>query len=997
MSNVTPEPIGVLAQLDKADEELGEAPSLEVEIHCKEKLPTNDVVPRVAVALSPGYFHANQHVPAQVTLSILESYPELAYQGTGRPTRLGGVVAVVCSNSACTSVFAHALTAEALRGGVTAWIKPGAVGDATITLTITDLNQPRVNVVTTHSAGVSFLPVNVVTPIVTRAEPDGGFSAQLSKPAKVTLRITESTGAPAYGGTGTATIASGSGVLFEDEACTTALVGPIAAARLAGAGMPAYVLGGAVGAVTVKLTLTNPNNPAIRVIPDASGVVHIQPINVITPLVEVDGKEPKGYFHASQNKPVKVVLRLTESGRAPQYRGKGAATIAAGSAKLYDANNKKELAATLSAEALRGKGTTAFVRGEDVGKVTIRLALEPTDERFILVLPEATGPTEFLPVNVVTPRVEIEKDEAYYFNEDHQIAAPVTLRIAEALGTPAYAGAGGTVSFPGGSATLWGNPECTTRIKMPIAPARLRGEGLTAYIKPSEVGKLTAKLALAPSGDARVLVEDPATDAVDFLDPPEVITPVIGGDDLVLFYTAFPHLDATSLSAVNISFTESKRGISPRDLAAEVTFGGEITCSLDAAQKKPFDGSEPLGKPFALHLRGAAPGTCTITAKATGTTDPKVRFATAQKEILVEKLRLDAHRYRDGGTVTGSATVFANKMPKTRELHQTDGTRFTFARFVMRKPTDGFWAKATRINLAAAGKVAIFSNSAATSPLAQLVKSSFDDGDVEFWVKTTGRDVVDPDPPPDAIDWESWDELTPEKDATVAYVSCGAHATTTNKPLLRGDLLKLDTYSFDRFLDRNVRNECGRRVQPAPAASKLDVDVALAKASAHKFYDKTSAFHVNRCLTTDAKNPFGRFIELIAECGDAGEASSEGAEFVRKHLSTRGVALHVTTQDAIEAYILRTLNSGGWVYGKNWDEAFKPKVPWPFHFGLLYGVPGTHAEVLAANELLNANVPVSEMTIATYMLQKQDERQGKPFVACPNCSGILRDFRVITG
>ena len=42
----------------------------------------------------------------------------------------------------------------------------------------------------------------------------------------------------------------------------------------------------------------------------------------------------------------------------------------------------------------------------------------------------------------------------------------------------------------------------------------------------------------------------------------------------------------------------------------------------------------------------------------------------------------------------------------------------------------------------------------------------------------------------------------------------------------------------------------------------------------------------------------------------------------------------------------------------------------------------------------------NHITVATYMLQAQDGRQGKRFIACPNCRGILEvagNVRVITG
>ncbi|WP_143871987.1 YwqJ-related putative deaminase [Catenovulum sediminis] len=60
------------------------------------------------------------------------------------------------------------------------------------------------------------------------------------------------------------------------------------------------------------------------------------------------------------------------------------------------------------------------------------------------------------------------------------------------------------------------------------------------------------------------------------------------------------------------------------------------------------------------------------------------------------------------------------------------------------------------------------------------------------------------------------------------------------------------------------------------------------------------------------------------------------------------------------------------------------------------GLPGYHAEVRAANDLLNklpANTPASQMNIATAKLVRGT---GNHFPACLNCGGILDDFNILT-
>ncbi len=65
------------------------------------------------------------------------------------------------------------------------------------------------------------------------------------------------------------------------------------------------------------------------------------------------------------------------------------------------------------------------------------------------------------------------------------------------------------------------------------------------------------------------------------------------------------------------------------------------------------------------------------------------------------------------------------------------------------------------------------------------------------------------------------------------------------------------------------------------------------------------------------------------------------------------------------------------------------------------GVPGLHAEVQAANAILNQvkakpGFDVSKIQVSTYKLQNSFG-QGQPFRACNHCSGILKDFEILTG
>ncbi|GAB1083375.1 MAG: hypothetical protein SStaTSB_13700 [Shewanella algae] len=65
------------------------------------------------------------------------------------------------------------------------------------------------------------------------------------------------------------------------------------------------------------------------------------------------------------------------------------------------------------------------------------------------------------------------------------------------------------------------------------------------------------------------------------------------------------------------------------------------------------------------------------------------------------------------------------------------------------------------------------------------------------------------------------------------------------------------------------------------------------------------------------------------------------------------------------------------------------------------GIPGTHAEVRAANQILNQlpdGFDVGNIQVSTYRLQpSKTGGQGSQFSACYNCGGILDGFDILTG
>jgi hypothetical protein len=828
--------------------------------------------------------------------------------------------------------------------------------------------------------------INLVTPSVTADLAEGLHDAHQFQAAQVTLRLAESTGHPPYGGTGTATLVEGHGALFSDASCLIPLAQPLSAAALT-QGVPAHVKGGGAGAIVVRLTLSDPGNPLIHVVPHATGNVTISPVNVVTPRVTV--YEAEGFFHTQQFHAAQVTLTIEQSTGSPAYGGTGTATVTEGKAMLFsDAHCKTPLAQPLSAEALL-KGVPAYVKGGGTGKVSVRLALTDQRDRRLRVVPRAADSVAILPVNVVTPSVTVNRTEGFFHTRQFH-AALVTLKITESTGKPAYAGTG-TAAVAEGNATLFSDSQCMVPLDQPLTASALL-KGVPAYVKGGGTGRVNVRLTLTDLPEPRVRTVIQAADWVT-ISPVNVITPVLTGDELVLVHDGFNVPWGTTPSELRVSFQQSNPARCPPDLGVQVVYGNQVACFERANLTVPFATNVTvararMNRPFALHLRGATQGNCTVTATATGTANPAWMFAPGvAKTLRVERLTLDAYQYQDGLVVgAGGANIAADGPPKRRELHERNGQVFTFARFMVRQPSAAFWAKASQITLTSHDGVSIFSNQACTAALADLVQGDFAGGDKEFWVRSANaaRGLTGEPGHGIGLNWARWAAHAPVQENTICHVSCGATDSTTNHVLRLGDLVQVDTFSLDRTLDRQVRNECGNRV--INGIGDLQRNSALSRVQANRHYGYQSNAWVNHYYRANGSSPFDAFIRYIQASRTVAGRPARGANFIDNHLRNQhGIQLDPAMKTRIQTYVTNVLAGGD---GADTD----------FGFQRLYGLPGTHAECLAANEMMRAGVAPADLTVATYMVQPQHGRQGKRFVACPNCQGVLNGgFRVITG
>ncbi|GLS24808.1 DUF637 domain-containing protein [Marinibactrum halimedae] len=113
------------------------------------------------------------------------------------------------------------------------------------------------------------------------------------------------------------------------------------------------------------------------------------------------------------------------------------------------------------------------------------------------------------------------------------------------------------------------------------------------------------------------------------------------------------------------------------------------------------------------------------------------------------------------------------------------------------------------------------------------------------------------------------------------------------------------------------------------------------------------------------------------------ESIDEYLGFVKKLYKDNGMEMH----PIIERRIAQHLDGGTFTIHD--ADSFK-------------GIPGLHAEVRAANDILNQvraglDYDVSRIQVATYRLNGGEGVLGEPFAACNHCGGILNGFEILTG
>jgi hypothetical protein len=628
-----------------------------------------------------------------------------------------------------------------------------------------------------------------------------------------------------------------------------------------------------------------------------------------------------------------------------------------------------------------------YVSGEVSDYTSSQLALGATMVLGAIVLPCGRKPV--VPVDV-TPAIGPPSGVMWFRAGGPNTPISVRLSLIENPQVGRYTG-GGTLHRGAATIDLFRDVLCNV-------PVVFNGNGDTTishgdlaaglplfYVKGNAAGIVRLTLTLAPTTAANTTVHGPALRDVE-VRAVNIIAPTINAERLVLVHDSdvnFP----TTLSPVTLGYTQTDPTYPCNDLRTALIYGNQITCRDAVNPATAYaSGTADANLSLALLMRGGTAGLCNLRvhlSSASGQTDPSWFIAPdVNATTYVEPLAFNPFVFRVGGDTVanpnGAMRVAA--VPKLRELHQHNvANDFTLARVPIRRPTNAFWGPGTHVTLTAGAGVQIFSNAGATAAVAALQQGDFGGPEYDLWVKTTNAPVMDPAPLPNAV-------RNPVRVMTTRRIFCGA-TTASGLQLQYGDIVVLDTFSFDQELDRRVGNAT-TALLPTLGVAARNRDTALAIAAGHKFYNEFSGQFVNmQHLAGGLRAAF--LASMAAVVGNPAKAVA-GEAYVAAFLQAHYlIVLNAAIRNLLQAHILRRL-----IAGANDNARFPQNA----------GTPGTHAEVLAVSAMLDAGLPANEVSVATYKLH-QSGGQGQRFVACANCHGILlppgpapaTGIRVITG
>lgn len=621
---------------------------------------------------------------------------------------------------------------------------------------------------------------------------------------------------------------------------------------------------------------------------------------------------------------------------------------------------------------------------------------------------------------VVQPSVTLVK-EGWFDDKkaDHFVPATIKVSLAETtsgLATTTYTG-DGTVAV--GDLDVYTEETCTTKLTVKVGNAALR-LGKPLYVKGTAVGQETATLTLDAAQDAgKVTVKGPTSETTPFKKV-NVITPKIELQSKVVLLNCAKPVNGkkTSVCWLKLQLEQTNKAHKCNALKAKLVYGGEVegfkkqACSQALASGSELTYKELTGRnPKKLYLRGKAEGELKISLEPVLPKDLAKSFrveAKKEETLAVVKIEVMVYAWAAGRNYTkqNDGTYYLTPEGKAgngRKLHYQNGDKsFKRAKVTVKKPDALLWkhgtddAKITLTPSASGGARLRFYTSAGGNTRVTALKKAALGGDKELWIEATGTIALDADP---KYKKGGWVLKSPVKQSIACFVHFGAKVKApdggSSVDLNYGDGAKIETFSFDRHLDRQTRNDSHLKIRSTQSYDLDDFYVALAHAGLHRGYGTFFGPCMNLNYSVNGSPVFGWIrgsLNRRYKKESNASRAKRATDNVKKHLKTHKVVLHSVTWRMIYAYFLSQFDGSG---------NTRLEARW--------GVPGVHAEVLAVNEALRhltangenptySTATLGAISVATYKLQ-WSSRFGRRFPACPNCTGILnqKGLRVITG
>jgi len=255
-------------------------------VKCKAKKKTQVVVPSITVVDAEVWYHPTLQTDrdqiGKIKLKAAKQQDNLGYNKVGKLVADNANVKFY-SDSRCQSQidpFAAPVdyTFGSLCSGVTLYCKGATEGSTTLTLTLTASGNADITVLGPATGAVAAKLANVVTPKVEleykivlfdrklSGKQSGGETKILPSPTYIQVSAEQTKPEIPYDKTGKLTFAPSNVDAFTDEACTKSFSRDLTADELIGAQpFKIWLRGTKEGKYNVKLTLTMPTSPKLRV------------------------------------------------------------------------------------------------------------------------------------------------------------------------------------------------------------------------------------------------------------------------------------------------------------------------------------------------------------------------------------------------------------------------------------------------------------------------------------------------------------------------------------------------------------------------------------------------------------------------------------------------------------------------------------------------------------------------------------------------------------